>query len=47
MYVCMYFQSVFVKAGDSETREKHTVEEAIRESLGRAVWLTRNLIGKK
>ena len=38
----------FIKAGDSETKERLTVEEARGESLGGSLlWLLRNVIGKK
>ena len=42
------FESMFIKAGDSETKEGLGIEEATRESLGSALlWLPGNIIGKK
>ena len=39
---------MFIKAGDSETKEGLRVEDAGRESLGGALlWLSRNTVEKK
>ena len=43
-----YYESTFIKTGDSETKEGPRVEEATVESLGGALlWLSRNVRGKK
>ena len=39
--------SPFVKAGDSERKERPGVEEVIGESLGRDALAPRNVIGKE
>ena len=42
------FESMFIKAGNSETKEGLRVEDAGRESLGGALlWLSRNTVEKK
>ena len=42
------FDSIFIKAGASETKEGLRVEEATEESLrGALLWLPRNFIGEK
>ena len=41
------FESIFVRAGDGETQEGLSVEEATGEPLGSALlWLPRNVTGK-
>ena len=41
-------QSVFIKAGDSDTKEEPSIEEATGETLGGALlWLSRNFVRKK
>ena len=42
------FESTFIKAGDSETKEELRIKKATGESLGGALcWLCRNVVGKK
>ena len=41
------FESMFIKAGDSDTKEGHRIEEVTAESPGSALlWLSRGVIGK-
>ena len=41
-------ESMFIKAGDSATKEGLRVEEAMRECLGGALlWLFRNIAGEE
>ena len=41
-------ESTFAKVGDSETKERLTLEEATGESLGGALlWPPRNIAGKE